>query len=106
MVNRTHSGGVTGDIEINVAGDRINAAYDVYNMKEMQSGQKYLKKVGHFDQDEKMVVNDSYIVWPGNETQVPRGVFISTHLKVGKTAILLALYLFNPICDINPRKGM
>ena len=81
-MNRTYQGGVTGNITINVAGDRINAAYNIYNMKEMQSGKKYLKKVGEFHQDGKMMMNHSNIVWPGNETQVPRGVFVSSHLKV------------------------
>ena len=88
-MNWTYQGGVTGSIKINVAGDRINAAYNIYNLKEMQSGKKYLKKVGHFDQDGKMEMNDSYIVWPGNETQVPKGVFVSSHLKVCFLTIFL-----------------
>ena len=82
MVNRTYQGGVTGSIKINIVGDRINAAYNIYNMEEMQNGKKYLKKVGSLNQNEKIIVNDSYITWPGNETQVPKGVFISSHLKV------------------------
>ncbi len=82
MINRTYSGGQTGDIKLDTMGDRVNAAYDIFNLKE-ENGVKFLSEIGRFDAAGNVSVKQNEIIWPGNKTDVPKGVFVSNHLRVG-----------------------
>ncbi|XP_065058680.1 glutamate receptor ionotropic, NMDA 1-like [Rhopilema esculentum] len=82
MVNRTFANGATGTVNIDPVGDRVNAAYEIFNLKETRNGMKFLAKVGNFNHEGIVSLNDSHIVWPGNQTEVPKGVFVSAHLKI------------------------
>lgn len=82
LVNRTYKEGTTGPIQLNQAGDRTNSAYDVMNLNEALNGSRLLLKVGRLDNSGNVSIDKSSIVWPGNQTVQPKGVYISNHLRV------------------------
>ena len=87
LINKTYRGGATGDVTLDQSGDRTNSAYEIYNLKQLMSGKKFLNKVGLFDQAGNMTVEESRIIWPGNRTDVPKGVFVSNHLRVSSISV-------------------
>ncbi len=89
MVNKTYQSGKTGDVRLDSFGDRVNAAYEIYNLNVKESnGDKYLKQVGDFEGDGNISVQQNLIRWPGNQTQKPKGVFVSNHLRVSESVII------------------
>ena len=75
--------GQTGKVAFDENGDRVNAEYDVMNVKENQ----VQEAVGHFfysrEQNRmRLSLDDNAILWPGRLRTKPEGFMIPTHLKV------------------------
>ncbi len=75
--------GQTGKVAFDENGDRVNAEYDVVNVKENQ----VQEAVGHFVYSREqnrmhLELNDTDILWPGRLRTKPEGFMIPTHLKV------------------------
>ncbi|XP_052129960.1 glutamate [NMDA] receptor subunit 1 [Frankliniella occidentalis] len=75
--------GQTGKVAFDENGDRVNAEYDVVNVKENQ----IQEAVGHFVYSREqnrmhLELNDTDILWPGRLRTKPEGFMIPTHLKV------------------------
>lgn len=71
-------------------GDRKNPLYELLNVRQATDGKKYTKQVGEMGgksdntatSTQSITVNLDDIIWPGNKTEAPTGVFISNHLRV------------------------
>ncbi|XP_034243421.1 glutamate [NMDA] receptor subunit 1 isoform X2 [Thrips palmi] len=75
--------GQTGKVAFDENGDRVNAEYDVVNIKENQ----VQEAVGHYlfsrEVDRmRLTLDDTAILWPGRIRTKPEGFMIPTHLKV------------------------
>lgn len=75
--------GQTGKVAFDENGDRVNAEYDVVNVKENQ----VQEAVGQFfysrEQNRmRLTLDDTAILWPGRIRTKPEGFMIPTHLKV------------------------
>lgn len=79
LVNTNLTNGKTGNLILNRKGDRINAFYQIVNLKNASTGAQ-LTVVGSFHNGE-VSFNDT-IIWPGGQDEKPEGIFVSTHLKV------------------------
>ena len=79
LVNTNLTNGKTGNLILNRKGDRINAVYQIVNLKNASTDAQ-LTVVGSFDNGE-VSFNDT-IIWPGGRDEKPEGIFVSTHLKV------------------------
>lgn len=79
LVNTNLTNGKTGNLMLNRKGDRINAVYQIVNLKNASTDAQ-LTAVGSFH-DGKVSLNDT-IIWPGGQDEKPEGIFVSTHLKV------------------------
>lgn len=79
LVNTTIINGKTGDIVLNRKGDRINTAYQIVNLR--KKGDKKLRIVGEY-RDWQVSISDK-VFWPGGLEEKPKGIFVSTHLRVG-----------------------
>ncbi|KAL0276444.1 UNVERIFIED_CONTAM: hypothetical protein PYX00_004018 [Menopon gallinae] len=77
------SNGATGKVAFDDNGDRIYAEYDIVNVvrnREMVTVGKYFYSP---EQDNmKLTLDESAIVWPGRQRTKPEGFMIPTHLKV------------------------
>ena len=82
--------GSTTVISFDPYGDRKTPIYELLNVREDVGGTKQIKQVGLIGGssgdgstgvDEITVTMDD-IIWPGNKTEAPTGVFISNHLRV------------------------
>ena len=71
-------------IELDLVGDKINSAYEIFNLRTASNRSKSLFKIGDFYRAGNVSLNKSSILWPGSRTVEPKGVFISNHLKVYK----------------------
>lgn len=78
LVNTTIINGKTGDIVLNRKGDRINTAYQIVNLR--KKGDKKLRIVGEY-RDWQVSISDK-VFWPGGLEEKPKGIFVSTHLRV------------------------
>lgn len=75
-----YADGVTGRVEFNEDGDRKFANYSIMNLQNRK-----LVQVGIYN-GTHVIPNDRKIIWPGGETEKPRGYQMSTRLKVGDAA--------------------
>ena len=73
---------MTDPITIDLIGDRVNSAYEIFNLRTTSHGVNSLHKIGDFDRSGNVSLSKGSILWPGNQTKEPKGVFISSHLKV------------------------
>eukprot|EP00111_Clytia_hemisphaerica_P019907 TCONS_00058710-protein len=81
LVNTTVQGS-TGTVTFDPYGDRKTPAYELLNVRENKDGTKFNKEVGVLDGNEAVSVDLKDIIWPGNQTDAPTGVFISNHLRI------------------------
>ena len=78
-MNTTLVNGKTGNIMLNRKGDRINAVYQIVNLRKKADTQ--LMVVGEY-RDGNVAISKS-VVWPGGQDEKPEGIFVSTNLRVG-----------------------
>jgi len=78
-VNTTLINGKTGNIMLNRKGDRINAAYQIINLRKKTDSQ--LTVVGEY-RDGNVEISKT-VIWPGDQGEKPAGIFVSNNLKVG-----------------------
>lgn len=71
-----YADGVTGRVEFNEDGDRKFANYSIMNLQNRK-----LVQVGIYN-GTHVIPNDRKIIWPGGETEKPRGYQMSTRLKI------------------------
>ncbi|XP_031557000.1 glutamate receptor ionotropic, NMDA 1-like [Actinia tenebrosa] len=76
LINTTLPKGLTGEVSFNSIGDRKNTKYNILNKNTQNSN----LTVGQF-LDGQVSINES-IVWPGLQNTMPKGVFVSNHLRV------------------------
>ncbi|XP_060065200.1 glutamate receptor ionotropic, NMDA 1-like isoform X2 [Ylistrum balloti] len=76
--------GLTGQVSFNEDGDRVNAVYSIRNTQHPQEDDKMVGYYGNKQATEPalQIKSENKIVWPGNLMVKPKGVKISTHLKV------------------------
>lgn len=81
--------GSTTVISFDPYGDRKTPIYELLNVRQAVGGTKHIKQVGVIGgssggagDDKEITVNMEDIIWPGNKTEAPTGVFISNHLRV------------------------
>lgn len=84
LVNTNLTNGKTGNLILNRKGDRINAVYQIVNLKNASTDAQ-LTIVGSFHNGE-VSFNDT-IIWPGGQDEKPEGIFVSTHLKVKRCRV-------------------
>ncbi|XP_011840566.1 PREDICTED: glutamate receptor ionotropic, NMDA 1 [Mandrillus leucophaeus] len=77
LMSSKYADGVTGRVEFNEDGDRKFANYSIMNLQNRK-----LVQVGIYN-GTHVIPNDRKIIWPGGETEKPRGYQMSTRLKVG-----------------------
>lgn len=78
-MNTTLINGKTGNIKLNRKGDRINAVYQIVNLREKADTQ--LTVVGEY-RDGNVTIFKT-VIWPGGQDERPEGIFVSTNLRVG-----------------------
>ena len=78
--------GDTGPIKFNWYGDRLASKYNVINVGFNSS----TVSVGSIE-GEDVDVRMEDIVWPGNQTEIPEGIFVSNHLQVNLIQFLKVL---------------
>lgn len=78
-MNTTLINGKTGNIMLNRKGDRINAVYQIVNLRKKADTQ--LTVVGEY-RDENVAISKT-VYWPGDKDEKPEGIFVSTNLRVG-----------------------
>lgn len=78
-MNTTLINGKTGNIMLNRKGDRINATYQIINLRKKTDSQ--LTVVGEY-RDGNVAISKT-VIWPGDQGEKPAGIFVSTNLKVG-----------------------
>lgn len=75
--------GQTGKVAFDENGDRVNAEYDVVNVKENQVQEAVGRYVYNKEDDRmRLALDDTAILWPGRLRTKPEGFMIPTHLKV------------------------
>lgn len=79
LVNTTLVNGKTGNVMLNRKGDRINAVYQIVNLRKKTDTQ--LTVVGEY-RDGNVAISKT-VVWPGDQEEKPEGIFVSTNLRVG-----------------------
>lgn len=79
LVNTTLVDGKTGNIMLNRKGDRINAVYQIVNLRKKADTQ--LTVVGEY-RDRNVTISKT-VFWPGGQGEKPKGIFVSTNLRVG-----------------------
>lgn len=96
LVNTSLENGSTGELLLNGNGDRINAVYQILNLKSRND--KELTVVGEY-RDGQVSISEP-ITWPGGRTERPEGFLISTHLNVSRAFMLLcACTAVSTICS-------
>ncbi|KAK2120781.1 Glutamate receptor ionotropic, NMDA 1 [Saguinus oedipus] len=75
LMSSKYADGVTGRVEFNEDGDRKFANYSIMNLQNRK-----LVQVGIYN-GTHVIPNDRKIIWPGGETEKPRGYQMSTRLK-------------------------
>lgn len=96
LVNTSLENGSTGELLLNGNGDRINAVYQILNLKSRND--KELTVVGEY-RDGQVSISEA-ITWPGGRTERPEGFLISTHLNVSRAFMLLcACTAVSTICS-------
>lgn len=78
-MNTTLINGKTGNIMLNRKGDRINAVYQIVNLRKKADTQ--LTVVGEY-RDGNVAISKT-VYWPGDKDEKPEGIFVSTNLRVG-----------------------
>ena len=78
-MNTTLVNGETGNVMLNRKGDRINAVYQIVNLRKKADTQ--LTVVGEYRGGN--VAISKTVFWPGGQDEKPEGFFVSTNLKVG-----------------------
>lgn len=78
-MNTTLVDGKTGNIMLNRKGDRINAVYQIVNLRKKADTQ--LTVVGEY-RDRNVAISKT-VFWPGGQGEKPKGIFVSTNLRVG-----------------------
>lgn len=78
-MNTTLINGKTGNIMLNRKGDRINAVYQIVNLRKKADTQ--LMVVGEY-RDGNVAISKT-VYWPGGKDEKPEGIFVSTNLRVG-----------------------
>ncbi|XP_061010180.1 glutamate receptor ionotropic, NMDA 1 isoform X1 [Dama dama] len=76
LMSSKYTDGVTGRVEFNEDGDRKFANYSIMNLQNRK-----LVQVGIYN-GTHVIPNDRKIIWPGGETEKPRGYQMSTRLKI------------------------
>nr|XP_031532912.1 glutamate receptor ionotropic, NMDA 1 [Vicugna pacos] len=76
LMSSKYAEGVTGRVEFNEDGDRKFANYSIMNLQNRK-----LVQVGVYN-GTHVIPNDRKIIWPGGETEKPRGYQMSTRLKI------------------------
>uniref|UniRef100_A0A2I3HC39 Glutamate receptor n=1 Tax=Nomascus leucogenys TaxID=61853 RepID=A0A2I3HC39_NOMLE len=76
LMSSKYADGVTGRVEFNEDGDRKFANYSIMNLQNRK-----LVQVGIYN-GTHVIPNDRKIIWPGGETEKPRGYQMSTRLKI------------------------
>jgi len=68
-------------------GDRKIPPYELVNVRvNADNSKRFVENVGVLKGNDHVTVNLKDIVWPGNKTEAPTGVFISNHLRVSISA--------------------
>uniref|UniRef100_A0A8C5BEE0 Glutamate receptor n=1 Tax=Gadus morhua TaxID=8049 RepID=A0A8C5BEE0_GADMO len=78
LMSAKYPDGLTGRIEFNDDGDRRFATYSIIN----QQKPGRLVQVGVFNGSQVIMNAQRKIIWPGGETEKPRGYQMSTRLKI------------------------
>ena len=93
-IQRPRSDGSSSTVSFDAYGDRKTPLYELLNVREASDGTKYTKQVGVMVGSgdggaggSNITVNMKDIIWPGNTTVAPTGVFISNHLRVRRIYI-------------------
>uniref|UniRef100_A0A8C8EG97 Glutamate receptor n=1 Tax=Oncorhynchus tshawytscha TaxID=74940 RepID=A0A8C8EG97_ONCTS len=77
LMSSKYPDGLTGRIEFNDDGDRRFATYSILNYQKTR-----LVQVGIFNGTQVVMNPQRKIIWPGGETEKPRGYQMSTRLKI------------------------
>ncbi|CAL8248025.1 unnamed protein product [Merluccius merluccius] len=79
LMSAKYPDGLTGRIEFNDDGDRRFATYSILNYQQKPGR---LVQVGVFNGSQVLMNAQRKIIWPGGETEKPRGYQMSTRLKI------------------------
>uniref|UniRef100_A0A667YQ01 Glutamate receptor n=1 Tax=Myripristis murdjan TaxID=586833 RepID=A0A667YQ01_9TELE len=79
LMSSKYPDGLTGRIEFNDDGDRRFATYSILNYQQKPGR---LVQVGVFNGSQVVMNTQRKIIWPGGETEKPRGYQMSTRLKI------------------------
>ncbi|XP_048876511.1 glutamate receptor ionotropic, NMDA 1 isoform X7 [Brienomyrus brachyistius] len=77
LMSSKYPEGLTGRVEFNDDGDRKFAHYSILNYQKSR-----LIQVGVYNGTQVVLNNQRKIIWPGGETEKPRGFQMSTRLKI------------------------
>ncbi|XP_055792644.1 glutamate receptor ionotropic, NMDA 1 isoform X1 [Salvelinus fontinalis] len=77
LMSSKYPEGLTGRVEFNDDGDRKYAHYSILNYQKSR-----LIQVGIYNGTQVVMNNQRKIIWPGGETEKPRGFQMSTRLKI------------------------
>uniref|UniRef100_W5LWF6 Glutamate receptor n=1 Tax=Lepisosteus oculatus TaxID=7918 RepID=W5LWF6_LEPOC len=77
LMSSKYPDGLTGRVEFNDDGDRKFAHYSILNYQKSR-----LVQVGIYNGTQVVLNNQRKIIWPGGETEKPRGYQMSTRLKI------------------------
>ncbi|XP_036385596.1 glutamate receptor ionotropic, NMDA 1a isoform X3 [Megalops cyprinoides] len=77
LMSSKYPEGLTGRVEFNDDGDRKYAHYSILNYQKSR-----LIQVGIYNGTQVVLNNQRKIIWPGGETEKPRGFQMSTRLKI------------------------
>lgn len=67
--------GLTGKVEFSELGERMHNNYKIINVQ--QTG---LQEIGRYE-DGQVKINDT-VIWPGETSEIPKGTYLSKHLRV------------------------
>ncbi|KAK1792218.1 hypothetical protein P4O66_012178, partial [Electrophorus voltai] len=77
LMSSKYPDGLTGRVEFNDDGDRRFAHYSILNYQKTR-----LVQVGMYNGSQVVMNTQRKIIWPGGETEKPRGYQMSTRLKI------------------------
>ncbi|TRY93163.1 hypothetical protein DNTS_012852 [Danionella cerebrum] len=77
LMSSKYPDGLTGRVEFNDDGDRRFAHYSILNYQKTR-----LVQVGVYNGSQVVMNNQRKIIWPGGETEKPKGYQMSTRLKI------------------------
>ncbi|KAI5613030.1 glutamate receptor, ionotropic, N-methyl D-aspartate 1b precursor, partial [Silurus asotus] len=77
LMSSKYPDGLTGRVEFNDDGDRRFAHYSILNYQKTR-----LVQVGVYNGSQVMMNTQRKIIWPGGDTEKPRGYQMSTRLKI------------------------